>query len=243
MRRLGRLAVILVMVVALAGFMTLSAHAGLMGPSVTFNLTNFAGGVTAITSTLNGPLTTVGNVQVLSIQFPTGGGGEWDFFYFSTKPDGPSPLPLAANPNANWQIDALFTLSQAVKFNGIEDQWTTGGAIPPNGLGGTAVPLASLTPSGFINVAGVGPFGDGYVNGFGTTGSPFSDLIPSGPQDFPTFVDPYSFANTNGGIPLDANGFNIALHFDPVTPVPLPGTLPLVLSGLGALVAWRRRSA
>ena len=114
-----------------------------------------------------------------------------------------------------------FTLTQAANFNGIEDQWTTGGANPPNGLGGTPVPLASLTPSGFINFAGTGPLGDGYVNGFGTTGNPFSNLIAAGPQDFPTFVDPYSLANTGGGIPTDANGFNIAYHFAP-SPCPPP---------------------
>lgn len=231
MRRLGRPVVILTMLVALAGFMTLSAHAGLMGPSVTFNLTNFPG-ASSITATLGGGLSTVGDVQVFIAQVPTGGGGEWDDFFFSTV----SGAPIGVNPALLWQINALFTLTQAVKFNGIEDQWTTGG------FAGTPVPLADLKP-GFINFPGTGPLGDGYVNGFGTTGFPFTNLIGAGPQDFPTFVDPYSFANTGGGIPLDANGFNIALHFDPVTPVPLPGTLPLVLSGLGALVVWRRRSA
>jgi hypothetical protein len=231
MRRWGRLAVISAMVVALAGFMTLSAHAALIGPSVTFDFTNFPGGATTTTATLgSGLLVTSGDVQVFITQVATPGGGEWDNFYFSTISGG----PLAAISTANWQILSHITLTQAVNFNGIEDQWTTGG------FSGTPVPLASLTPSGFINVAGTGPIGDGYVNGYGTTGSAFSDLIAAGLQDFPTFVDPYSFANTGGGIPLNADGFNIALHFDPV---PLPGTLPLVLSGLGALVAWRRWTA
>ena len=178
---------------------------------MTFALTNFPGEVTAITSTIGGGLTTVGTVQVFSLQIPTGGGGEWDYFYLSTSDDG----PLAANSAQNWRIDANFTLTQAVNFNGIEDQWTTGGANPPNGLGGTPVPVASLTPSGFINFAGTGPLSDGYVNGYGTTGSPFSNPIAAGPSDFPTFVNPYSYANTGGGIPTDADGFNIAWHFDP----------------------------
>jgi len=233
MRGLGRLVVIWAMVFALAGFMTLSAHAGLMDPSLAFNLTNFPGGVTSITSTIGGPLTTVGTVQVFSLQLPTPDGGEWDYFYFSTSDGG----PLAANSASNWEIDANFTLSQAVIFNGIEDQWTTGGASPPSGLGGTPVPLSSLTPSGFINVAGTGPVGVGYVNGYGTTGSPFSDPLASGTYDFPTFVDPYSYANTGGGIPTDADGFNIALHF---TPVPLPGAVVLLGSGLLPLLGWRR---
>ncbi len=230
MRGLGRLAVISAMAIALAGFMTLSAHAGLMGPSVTFNFTNFPGGATSITENLGGGLSSSGDVQVFSFQVPTGGGGEWDYFFFSTISGG----PLAANSALNWQIATNFTLTQAANFNGIENQWTTGG------FAGTPVPLALLTPSGFDNVAGTGPVGVGYVNGFGTTGSAFSDPLASGAYDFTTFVDPYSYAHTGGGIPLDANGFNIAYHF---APVPLPGTLPLVLSGLGALVAWRRRSA
>ncbi len=234
MKRLGRLVVILAMVVALAGFMTLSAQADLVGPSVTFTLTNFPG-ATSITSTIGAPgITTVGDVQVFSVATPTAGGGEWVDFFFSTASGG----PLAVNSNALWQIDANFTLTQAANFNGIEDQWTTGGASPPNGLGGTAVPLASLTPSGFINVAGTGPIGDGYVNGYGTTGTPFSDLISSGPQDFATFVSPYSFANTGGGIPTDANGFNIALHFDPV---PLPPAVLLLGVGLLRLGGYMRR--
>jgi hypothetical protein len=134
------------MAIALAGFMTLSAHAVLMDPSVSFTLTNFPGGVTSITSTLGGGLTTVGDVQVFSLQLPAGG-GEWDYFYFSTADGG----PLAANSALNWEIDANFTLAQAANLNGIEDQWTTGGANPHSGLGGTPVPLASLTPSGFDN--------------------------------------------------------------------------------------------
>jgi len=238
-----RLVIILGLAVALSGFRTLSARASLMDPSLTFTLTNFPGGVSSITSTIGGGLTTVGTVQVFSVQVPTAGGGEWDDFYFSTS-DGGS---LAANSALNWQINANFTLTQAANFNGIEDQWTTGGANPPNGLGGTPVPLASLTPSGFINVAGSGPLGDGYVNGYGTTGSPFSDPIAAGLNDFPTFVHPYSYANTNGGIPTDADGFNIAFHFDPQPqPVPEPSTL-IVWSVLGSVTIglgwWRKRKA
>ncbi len=232
-----RLVIILGIAVALSGFMTLSARAGLMDPSLTFTLTNFPGGVTSITSTIGGGLTTVGTVQVFSVQVPTGGGGEWDFFYFSTSNGG----PLAANNALNWQINAQFTLTQAVNFNGIEDQWTTGGANPPSGLGGTPVPLASLTPSGFINVAGTGPLGDGYVNGYGTTGSPFSNPIASGLNNFPTFVNPYSYASTGGGIPTSADGFNIALHFDPQTPIPIPSTMLLLGSPLIGLVGFRRK--
>ncbi len=211
-----------------------------MGPDITFDLTNFPGGVTSISSTLDNGLTTSGSVQVFTLQLATSGGGEWDDFYFSTSNGG----PLAANSSLNWEIDSLFTLTQAANFDGIEDQWTTGGANPPNGLGGTPVPLADLTPSGFINYAGNGPLGPGYVNGYGATGNPditaFSDPIAAGAQDFPTFVDPYSYANTGGGIPADADGFNIAFHFDAV-PEPSTLALSLLLGGLGMFTGWRRR--
>ena len=131
-----RLVIILGVAVALSGFMAVSARAGLMAPSVTFNLTNFPG-ASSITATLGGGLSTVGDVQVFIAQVPTGGGGEWDFFYFSTVDGG----PLAADSTLLWQIDANFTLTQAVYFNGIEDQWTTGGVgAGLGGLDGTPVP-------------------------------------------------------------------------------------------------------
>ena len=232
MRILGRLFIILGLSVALTGFMALSAHAALMAPSLTFDLTNFAGGVTSITSTINGGLTTNGDVQVFSTQVATPGGGEYDYFFFNTTPIN---VPLANNPNLYWAITANFTLNQAAYFDGYEFQWTTGG------VGGAPVPLASLLP-GFINYPGDGPVGDGFANGYGALPSPpattFSALFPAGPNSTTfLFVDPYSLV-LNGGInPVLDTGVNIALHFDPV---PVPGTLPLVLSGLGALLAWRR---
>ncbi|MGD0661950.1 MAG: PEP-CTERM sorting domain-containing protein [Syntrophorhabdales bacterium] len=235
-----KLFVILGIAVALSGFMTLTARAGLVDPSLTFTLTNFPGVDTSITSTIGGGLTTTADliVQVFSVQTPTVGGGEWVDFYFSTS----NGAPLAADPTVLWRIDAYLTLTQAVNFDGIEDQWTTGGANPPNGLGGTAVPLADLnpTPFAFINVAGTGPLGDGYVNGYGTTGSAFSDPIAAGLQDFYTFVSPYSIANTIGGIPKDADGFNIAFHFDPVS-VPEPSTMLFLGSTLIGLVGFGRK--
>jgi hypothetical protein len=238
-----RLAIILGIAVALPGFTTRSARAAIMDSSLTFNLTNFPGGVTSISSTIGNGLTTSGSVQVFSVQTSTPGGGEWDDFFFSTSNGG----PLAANSALNWQIDALFTLSQAANYNGYEFQWTTSGGTP-NGLGGTPVPLASLTPSGFINYAGNGPLGVGYTNGYGATGNPsmgaFSVAVAAGAQDFPTFVDPYSLANTNGGIPTDADGFNIAFHFDPqATSAPEPSTFiiwSLLLGSGGVGLLYRR---
>lgn len=235
-----RFFVIVGFAVALSGFSALDARASIMNPNLTFTLTNFPGGVTSISSTIGGPLSTVGTVQVFSVQTSTPGGGEWDDFFFSTSDGG----PLAANPAVLWQVAANFTLNQAANFNGIEDQWTTGGANPPNGLGGTPVPLASLTPSGFINFAGTGPLGVGYVNGYGTTGGTFSNLVASGTQSFAQFVSPYSYANTGGGIPTNANGFNIAFHFDPIpqtTPEPSAIIVWSLLGIVGASFGWRRR--
>jgi MYXO-CTERM domain-containing protein len=58
------------------------------------------------------------------------------------------------------------------------------------------------------------------------------------------FLDGW-FGDTDWDTHFDANSWpdGAILRFIAATPVPLPGTLPLVLSGLGALVAWRRRSA
>jgi hypothetical protein len=93
-----------------------------------------------------------------------------------------------------------------------------------------------------------GPIGNGYGSGYGTfnlsTGNPnapFYGPLAAGTQYswFEIYVSPYSYAALNG-VDAAATGYYFAFHF---TPVPLPGTLPLVLSGLGALVAWHRRSA
>jgi hypothetical protein len=227
MRILGRLVVISA---ALTGLGTWSAQADLMGDSVTLGLTNFPGSPSPITVTLGGGSSSSGDVVAFMTRVPTPGGGEWDYFYLSTISGG----PLAADSSQLWRIDTNFTMNQATVLDGIEDQWT---------VDNTPVPAASLTPSGFINVAGFGPLSDGYVNGYGTFDTsfnplaPFNDPVSAGPQDFPTFVNPYSFANTGGSIPTDANGFNFAYHFDPV---PEPGTSILLSSGLLPILGWRR---
>ena len=136
-----------------------------MNPDVTFTLQNFPGGVTSLSSTIGngvdhcrhraglyGPSSDAGRRRVGRFLLFDGGRG----------PAGSEQRPELGNQPA-------FTLSQSASFDGIENQWTTGGANPPNGLGGTPVPLADLTPSGFDNYAGNGPLGPGYVNGYGAS--------------------------------------------------------------------------
>ncbi len=57
----------------------------------------------------------------------------------------------------------------------------------------------------------------------------------------PTFGQ-FGYAENTGDYFYTTSAVGQGLTVGPA-PVPLPGTLPLVLSGLGALVAWRRRSA
>jgi hypothetical protein len=231
-----KLFVILAIAAALTNFVTLSAYADLVGTSITFTLTDFPDSVTSITTTVGGGPTVVDDVGVYSFVLPTAGGGDTLYIYFYTT-DG---APIAASSTADWEIDASIPLTQAVTFDGIENQWTTTNqSNAPSGVGGIPVPESSLTPSGFDNFAGFGPLGVGYVNGYGTTGNAFSDPLAAGIFLLPTFVDPYSYAIANG-IPLDASGFNIALHFDPVS-VPEPITLLFLVPGLVGLAAIRRK--
>lgn len=235
MRRLGRLAIILAMVVALAGLMAFSAQAaGLIpiGSSLNWHPFNVPG---TFPFAMNfGDTATTGNLQIATVQVPTAGGGEWDEFFLQTT-DGST---IASNINANWNITFDYFLSQAVIFDGVESQWTVGGT-----------PVNPVSDIGGINQPGTGPLGYGFVNGYGTLDAmgnpltPFNDPIAAGPflNWQQVFVDPYNQVSSGGIDPNTADGFNFALHFTPQSPVPLPGTLPLVLSGLGVLVAWRRR--
>ena len=181
MRILGRVFIILGLSVALTGFTALSAHAALMAPSLTFDLTNFAGRVTSITSTINSGLTKNSDVNVYSTQVATPGGGEYVYFYFNTTP---SNIPLANDPGAYWAITVNFTLNRAAYYDGYEFQWTTGG------VGGT--PVSPLLP-GFINYPGGGPLtGPGFANGYGAYPSPpatkLAPFSPRGP------IQPLSFS-------------------------------------------------
>ncbi|MGO9622215.1 MAG: VPLPA-CTERM sorting domain-containing protein [Desulfobaccales bacterium] len=107
------------------------------------------------------------------------------------------------------------------------------------------IPLASALsfsyyqPTDFLYVGGL-------ANG------PAAIQISPGNDDFylqisnftsatPTFVQ-LGYAEYTGDYFYTTSAVGQGLTVGPA-PVPLPGTLPLVLSGLGALVAWRRRSA
>ncbi len=49
------------------------------------------------------------------------------------------------------------------------------------------------------------------------------------------FVDPFSFLQSGGMNPADANGYTFALHFDLQTPVPEASTWMMMLLGFTAL--------
>jgi hypothetical protein len=234
MKRICKVVFILVMLVAFTSFMNLTAQAAglLPGSSLTFNFTNFPGASspgasTSISTTFGGnTIDSVNHLQVFSFSVPTGGGGEWDYFHLATT-DG---SPIGAFTNGYWSIHMDFVMGQAVFFDGVERQWLDGtNPTPanPNTNWGVGAPLT------------IGPIGNGYGNGYGTDGpDTFSYLVAAGPFTnwFEIYVNPYSTAALNG-VDAAADGYYFAYHFT----APLPGTLPLVLSGLGVLVAVRRR--
>jgi hypothetical protein len=222
-----KLLVILAIAAALTNFMTLSASAtGIPnGSTVTFTFTDFpqAG---PIATTFGGGPTISGNLEIYDFSVGTPGGGVWDYFHVATT-DG---SPIGVSPSADWSVTMNYLLSQAVYFDGAERQWLLGTAPTP------AAPLTSWG-SGLTPI--VGPLGPGYGGGYGTTGAPFSALLPAGPETSwrEVFVNPYSSAASNGVSPA-ATGYYFAYHFQPV---PAPSALLLLGPGLAGLAAVRKR--
>lgn len=64
-----------------------------------------------------------GKVRIWQDQIPTGSSGEWDVFHVQIV-DG---SPLAGDINASWNITMTYTLSAAVIFDQVVNQWAVNG--------------------------------------------------------------------------------------------------------------------
>ena len=177
-----------------------------IGSTFTFGGTNCPDTFSA-TSTFSATPVTVDNgaVKIWQKQVPTGSNGEWDIFYMQTTSGG----PLAGNINSYWNILIGYTLSAAVNFDAVVNQWLVNG-----------VPVSPLTDGiGSICCASASnPIlpGESYYNsGFN---GPLSAGFQSNWQQ--TFVDPYSYVSAGGVNPSTANEFIFALHFTLQAAVP-----------------------
>jgi hypothetical protein len=209
-----------------------------IGSSLTFGGANLPGDCTDTTcsDTVTFSSSTVvidgGALLLFETQVATGSNGEWDVWHLSTM----GGQPLAGDINASWNIVMDYTLSAAVNFDQVVQQWTVFGTpVSPitNGIG-TICCATSTNP--------ILP-GDAYYNsGFKT---PLAAGVQSNWQQI--FVDPYSLVS-NGGIDpggpgtQGANGFNFALHFT-LQSVPEAATWAMMIIGFTGLgFAGYRRS-
>lgn len=185
-----------------------------LGSSLTFGGNNLPGACTnttcsdTVTFSSTPVLIDGGALSLYETQVATSPNGEWDVWHLSTTGGG----PLAGDISADWAIIMDYTLSAAVKFDAVVDQWTVNGT-----------PVSPLSNFGSICCATASnPILPGeayYDSGFSV---PLSPGVQTNWQQI--FVNPYSFV-TAGGIPTDANGFNFALHFTPTTLMPEPASL------------------
>jgi PEP-CTERM motif len=210
-----------------------SAHANIIPTGSTLNLylTNFAGCADAeCTSNLTfGSTNTINNGEVTQTtsEVSTGPTGAWDIFSFTTT-DG---SPIAGDINGNWQIEMDYTLSAAVNFDQVVNQWLVAGSpVTPTGSIGGICCAVSTNP---------------ILPGGGFYGSGFTSPLPAGLSTSwdQIYVDPYSFV-TSGGIPTDADEFQFALHFTLQSPVPEPSTWAMMALGFAGLgfAGYRRRA-
>jgi PEP-CTERM motif len=204
------------------------------GSSLTFGGANLPGGCTdtSCSDTVTFSSTPVsidgGALSLFETQVATGPNGEWDVWHLSTTSGG----SLAGDVNASWNIVMDYTLSAAVNFDQVVQQWTVNGTpVSPitNGIGSICCATATNP---------ILPGAAYYNSGFKV---PLSAGVRSDWQQI--FVDPYSLVSNGGIDPNGANGFNFALHFTLQTPVPEPSTWAMMIVGFTGLgFAGYRRS-
>ncbi|HUO31225.1 MAG TPA: hypothetical protein VMU80_18520 [Bryobacteraceae bacterium] len=147
-----------------------------------------------------------GAVKIWQQQVPTSSTSEWDLFYMQTTNGG----PIAGDINADWQIVINYTLSAAVDFDQVVQQWTVNGtAVGPltNGIG-TICCAAATNP---------------ILPGWSYYNSGFEGPLPAGVQTNwrQIYVDPYNYVTSGGIDPSTANGFIFGLHFSLQQPAPV----------------------
>lgn len=176
-----------------------------IGSPLVWSPTNAPDTFTANTTFSSTPvLVDNGAVKIWQEQVPTSSTGEWDLFYMQTANGG----PIAGDINADWQIVLNYTLSAAVNFDQVVQQWTVNGtAVGPLTNFGTICCAAATNP---------------ILPGWSYYNSGFEGPLPAGVQTNwkQIYVDPYSFASSGGIDPSTANGFIFGLHFSLQQPAP-----------------------